>query len=371
MYACAFLEDFILLYPVYSVLFADSGLSPAAISSLFVIWSVTGFVLEVPSGLWADVFSRRRLLVAAPLLSGAGFALWSFAPSYPAFAAGFVLWGAGSALRSGALQALVYEGLREAGAEGAYARVMGRAEAVGLAAVVAASAVASPVLAVGGYGALGAACVLCAVVAAGFPETRSPGRAGDEAHSPVAVLRGGWGQVRSAAGVRGAVALVAVMGMVSLDEYVPLQVAGTGVAPAVVPLLVLVVTVGDAVGGALAGRGERWLAPLLGAGAVLLAVGSAGARPVGLLGVAVAFGVFRWAMVAADARLQERVGDGARATVTSLAGVGQEVVAVSVYGGWAVGSAWAGTGTLMAVGAVPFVLVAVVLGVVGRRAGRG
>ena len=99
------------------MLFAETGLSPAAISSLFVIWSVTGFVLEVPSGLWADVFSRRRLLVAAPLLSGAGFALWSFAPSYPAFAAGFVLWGAGSALRSGARrQAITSSGASVCGA---------------------------------------------------------------------------------------------------------------------------------------------------------------------------------------------------------------------------------------------------------------
>jgi MFS family permease len=72
-----------MLYPVYAVLFAQTGLSAAEISSLFAIWSVTGFVLEVPSGLWADVYSRRRLLTLAPLLSAAGFALWTFLPCYP------------------------------------------------------------------------------------------------------------------------------------------------------------------------------------------------------------------------------------------------------------------------------------------------
>ncbi|NVI88405.1 MFS transporter, partial [Actinomadura sp. BRA 177] len=174
MYAYAFLEDFVLLYPVYAVLFADTGLSPAAISSLFVVWSVTTFALELPSGLWADLFSRRLLLVASPLLAGTGFGLWAFFPSYPAFAAGFVLWGAGSALRSGTMQALVYEELERAGAAGAYARLIGRSEAVSLLAVVAASAVASPVLAAGGYRALGAAsvaaCVLCAVAGWFLPE---------------------------------------------------------------------------------------------------------------------------------------------------------------------------------------------------------
>lgn len=77
MYAYAFLDDFVLLYPVYAVLFAETGLSPAEISSLFAIWSVTGFALEVPSGLWADVYSRRRLLAVAPVLPAAGYALWT------------------------------------------------------------------------------------------------------------------------------------------------------------------------------------------------------------------------------------------------------------------------------------------------------
>ncbi|TMR26983.1 MFS transporter, partial [Actinomadura geliboluensis] len=147
MYAYAFLEDFVLLYPVYAVLFADAGLSPAEISSLFALWSATAFFLELPSGLWADVFSRRLLLVVAPLLPGTGFVLWAFFPSFPVFAVGFVLWGVGSALRSGTMQALVYEELERVGAAGAYARVIGRSEAVSLLAVVAASAVASPVLA--------------------------------------------------------------------------------------------------------------------------------------------------------------------------------------------------------------------------------
>ncbi|MDQ5808144.1 MAG: MFS transporter, partial [Actinomycetota bacterium] len=83
MYAYAFLGDFVLLYPVYALLFADTGLSTAEISSLFAIWSVTSFVLELPSGVLADAMSRRLLLAIAPLLTATGYALWVFAPSYP------------------------------------------------------------------------------------------------------------------------------------------------------------------------------------------------------------------------------------------------------------------------------------------------
>ena len=111
LYGYAFLDEFVLLYPVYALLFADTGLSVWQMSSLFVLWSATGVLLEVPSGAWADAVSRRTLLVLGPLLGAAGFALWVTVPSYGAFAAGFVLWGARGALGSGALEALVYEEL--------------------------------------------------------------------------------------------------------------------------------------------------------------------------------------------------------------------------------------------------------------------
>jgi hypothetical protein len=60
-YAYAFLDDFVLLYPAYPLLFADNGMSGWQISSLFVLWSATGILLEVPSGVWADSRSRRVL----------------------------------------------------------------------------------------------------------------------------------------------------------------------------------------------------------------------------------------------------------------------------------------------------------------------
>lgn len=93
LYGYAFLDDFVLLYPVYALLFSDTGLSIWQISSLFALWSITGILLEVPSGAWADAVSRRLLLWLGPLLTATGFALWVIVPSYWAFALGFVLWG--------------------------------------------------------------------------------------------------------------------------------------------------------------------------------------------------------------------------------------------------------------------------------------
>ena len=75
--SAALFEDLIPLYPVYAILFADAtvpgaGLTAAEISALFAIWSLSTVIVEVPTGVLADRFSRRRLLVAGPLVAGAG-----------------------------------------------------------------------------------------------------------------------------------------------------------------------------------------------------------------------------------------------------------------------------------------------------------
>lgn len=102
LYAYTFLDEFVLLYPFYTLLFVDTGLSTAEISSLLAIWSLTSVVMEVPSGVWADTVSRRALLALAPLLAAIGFGLLVAFPSYGVFAVGFVLWGTSGALQSGA-----------------------------------------------------------------------------------------------------------------------------------------------------------------------------------------------------------------------------------------------------------------------------
>jgi len=385
-----FLDDLILLYPVYALLFADTGLSTAQISSLFVIWASVGLVVEIPSGVWADAVSRRLLLVLGPLLSAAGFALWVLAPSYPSFAVGFVLWGVSGSLRSGALESLVYDELRRTGTAARYATVMGRGRAAGTAALTAATALAAPVFAVGGYLAVGAAsvaaCAGAALVARTFPEAQAEVQAekadaeeGDEPDGFRAfghLLRQGIDEVRRRPPVLAALLLVPAVTVIwgALEEYLPLLATGTGAPDAAVPLLLLLVSAGQSAGGLLAGRGPHWsrrrLAALLTGATAFLAVGALVSHPVGFVGIAVAFGAFQVATVTADARLQHAITGPARSTVTSLAAFVTDVSTIGFYGLYAAGSAVAGHATLFAVAALGYlVVVAALLSARPRRPG--
>ncbi|TNH31077.1 MFS transporter [Micromonospora orduensis] len=373
LYGYAFLSDLVLLYPLYVVFFADTGLSVGQISSLFVLWSAAGILFEVPSGAWADVVSRRLLLCLAPLVTACGYALWVLLPSYPAFAVGFLLWGAGGAFVSGALEALVWTELDRLGAADRYARVLGRARTAGVLGVVFSGVLAGPVLAAGGYPAVGAAsvvaCLLATTVAARFPEHRAAPAAPDDDGDLGwwDTLRAGVAQVRTRPPVRSAVLLVAVVAADwgALDEYTPLLALDTGVGAQAVPLLLLLLWAGVTVGGLLAPAGERWgsrgYAALLGLVRVALAGGALLRHPAGFVLLAVAFGAAQLATVLADARLQARITGDSRATVTSLAGMATDLLIIGTYAVYGLLATALGNAVAFAVTAGPYLVVALVL----------
>lgn len=96
------------------------------IGSLFAIWSLTAIVLEVPTGILADLYSRRSILISAQIIRAIGYGFWLISDGYWGFATGFILWGLSSTLTSGTFEAFVFDELKDAGKEGAFERVNGR-----------------------------------------------------------------------------------------------------------------------------------------------------------------------------------------------------------------------------------------------------
>ena len=117
-------------YPVFTILFLDFGLTLEQFTLLNVVWAMTIVLLEVPSGALADLFGRRRLLIATSLLMIAELSLISFAPStqpewiFYLFLANRLLSGASEAMGSGADEALAYDTLVAAGQKDLWPKVL-------------------------------------------------------------------------------------------------------------------------------------------------------------------------------------------------------------------------------------------------------
>ncbi|WP_237047633.1 MFS transporter [Lentzea guizhouensis] len=333
------------------MLFADSGLSDAQISVLLAIWSTTAVVFEVPSGAIADRFSRRGCLVASGVLQAFGYAAWVVFPSFWGFAAGFVLWGLGGTLTSGAFEALLYDGLAANGDEESYGRVNARVDTVELVAQVPVAVVATALFSFGGYQLAGwasvAMCLLSSVIALRFPE---PERESSEEEGYLATLRTG---LRESVPVKRAVIAVSlVFAIDAFEEYFTLLAQDWSVPTVWVPMATIGVPLMGAAGASLAGRlpWRGWV--LFASGAVLL-LAAVLAVPVAIVLLGLFYGLYRFVLVHVETDLQHRIDTDARATVTSVAGIGSEFVAFAVYAAWVLGSA-------VAVGVLVLVIAVVV-----------
>jgi MFS family permease len=338
----AALSELVPYYPLYALLFLDTGLSEAQISLLFALWSITAFLAEVPTGALADRWSRRGALVLAGVLQAAAFVIWTAAPAFPAFAIGFVVWGVGGALMSGTSEALVYDGLAAVGGEGAYVRVHGWMTSAELLVQVPTALLASGLFALGGYPLVGwvsvGVCLCAGLLALRFPEApRVADGDGGTLRSGVAAA------LRRPGLVLVVLAVALVGGLDAVEEYFPLLAADRGVAVTAVPVAILGISLAGAAGAALGGHAgrlpDRALPALLLVAGVLLAAGAVLPAVASLAAVAVFYAIYLAVLVVAEARLQDRITGPYRATLTSVAGVGVEMAALLVFAGWAVGGA--------------------------------
>nr|QQZ51376.1 MFS transporter [Phenylobacterium glaciei] len=86
------LDAFVLIYPLYTVMFVAHGLTPVQVSATLMAWSITAFILQIPSGVLADRYSRRWILAGAQVLRVIGFLVWIASPSFLSCLVGMMLW---------------------------------------------------------------------------------------------------------------------------------------------------------------------------------------------------------------------------------------------------------------------------------------
>jgi MFS family permease len=124
-----FLKNLRFFDPFLILFFREAGLTFLAIGTLYAIREVSTNVLEIPTGIVADAFGRRRAMIAAFAAYLSSFALFGVFSSYAAYAPAMVLFALGEALRSGTHKAMILEHLRRHGLEDRRVAYYGRTRA--------------------------------------------------------------------------------------------------------------------------------------------------------------------------------------------------------------------------------------------------
>ncbi|MCK4800692.1 MAG: MFS transporter, partial [Anaerolineales bacterium] len=104
-----FLKNLRFFDPFILLIFRSYGLTYLQIGILYSIREVAANILEIPTGVVADSFGRRRVMVAAFLFYIASFLMFYFFEDMVFLSLAMVLFAFGEAFRSGTHKALILE----------------------------------------------------------------------------------------------------------------------------------------------------------------------------------------------------------------------------------------------------------------------
>ena len=90
-----------------------AGLNPFELVLVGTIMEVTAFLFEIPTGIVADVYSRRLSVIIGTFVSGAAFIFIGFVASFATIAFGLAIWGIGATFLSGAREAWIVDEVGE------------------------------------------------------------------------------------------------------------------------------------------------------------------------------------------------------------------------------------------------------------------
>lgn len=139
----SFFDSFMIIYPVYPVMFQDAGVSQLEISYLLSIWCAGIFFLQPIAGLLIDKFPRRRILALGNCARALCLFIWIVFPNFWGFAIGLLFWSLRSVFSGNPFDALVFDSLKHRGIEGDYLMTTSRVAAASRLALITASLLAS------------------------------------------------------------------------------------------------------------------------------------------------------------------------------------------------------------------------------------
>ncbi len=122
---------FMVAMPIIILFFQENGFSLTQIMTLQAIYSFSVAIFEIPSGYIADIFGRKKTIVASTILSFIGYLVLSLSSGFFAFSLAQILIGLSGSLMSGSNSALLYDTLLQTDNKELYTKVEGKNYAIG------------------------------------------------------------------------------------------------------------------------------------------------------------------------------------------------------------------------------------------------
>lgn len=127
-----------------------AGLTPVQLILVGTALEISAFLFEVPTGVIADVYSRRLSIIIGYILMGVGFLIEGLFPAFIPILLAQVIWGLGYTFTSGATQAWISDEIGEEKANKLFIRatqvgLVASLIGMGLAALIGAENVALPI----------------------------------------------------------------------------------------------------------------------------------------------------------------------------------------------------------------------------------
>lgn len=111
--------------PILTLFWQENGLSLTEVMILQSIFAISTVALEVPSGIFADLYGRRISLILAAAWCSLGLLLYCFADDFVSFLLAELAFAVWIALMSGADTAMIYDSLKQQHREYDFSKVWG------------------------------------------------------------------------------------------------------------------------------------------------------------------------------------------------------------------------------------------------------
>ncbi|MBP7767341.1 MFS transporter [Candidatus Saccharibacteria bacterium] len=151
LYVFAFVEALIFWYATEKLLWNSRGITAEQIILLGIIAQSSQVLIEVPSSILADRWSRRKTLMLSSVFMLISILIVLSSQTFTSFAIMALAWALYFSFQSGTINAYIFDLLKEKGEESQYRKALSRFATLQLSGAILASLAASPLVEIGSF----------------------------------------------------------------------------------------------------------------------------------------------------------------------------------------------------------------------------